>query len=55
MLNSASILIIKTYLESNHDIDAKISELDTEIANTLQNFHEEDMKILMETGNTILM
>lgn len=44
-LNNASVLIIKTYLEPIHDIDAKISELDAEIANTLQNFHKEDLKI----------
>jgi len=46
-LNTASILIIKSHLDLIQDINAKISELDAEIADMLQNLHEEELKILM--------
>ena len=46
-LNSSSILIIKTHLESIQDINAKISELDAKIDDTLQNLHAEELRILL--------
>ncbi len=46
-LNSSSILIIKVHLESIQDIDAKISELDAKIDDTLQNLHAEELRILL--------